>query len=486
MAIPLTAAVMVTVALAIIWTLASLLFRGHIAAVLVGVLAVMLGQSPDFTHLPDSLRPNRPFWFSLFNNLMRPVNRDGIFMDLNAPSVIRAAEWVTGFSDWDDEAGTLRPALEHLTDSLKNDAELTALGRVNARMRLKRSLESRLRIVAWRKEHPEVEHQRIEAPVFILGFPRSGTTFLHKLMSLDRERFRAPLRWELVYPVPPPTPDETAAGRSHAPVKEAQGIVDNFMQLIPTLAASHTINALDPEECLPILDHELMSPQFYLLFNVSSYLEWLTRAPQAPALRRHRIFLQHLQSTGGGGTWLLKSPWHMNNVDAILATYPDARIVVPHRDPAGMIASISSLNAQFRGAGTDQIRVHEIAADQLRFWEAIAGRYLKARARHEAALAPGEPSPFVDIRFPELVKDPIATVGLIYKRLGFGAIPPAAERAMREFLGTSGRRGSHGRHVYELGWFGMDEDSIFANGSSFAAYCEQHGLQRKFKMGEEY
>ena len=74
----------------------------------------------------------------------------------------------------------------------------------------------------------------------------------------------------------------------------------------------------------------------------------------------HRIFLQHLQS-GVPGQWLLKSPAHLWQLDALFAEYPDALIVQTHRDPLNVISSIAALTNHLRRMGSDESDIAECA-----------------------------------------------------------------------------------------------------------------------------
>ncbi len=109
---------------------------------------------------------------------------------------------------------------------------------------------------------------------------------------------------------------------------------------------------------MPILAMDGRSLLFNVLYRVHSYQEWLMKQPSTSPMRFHKRFLQTLQhgSKRPAKTWLLKTPWHMFTLDALWGVYPDAKIIMPHRDPAGMIASLSSLHARFNGICSDRVR----------------------------------------------------------------------------------------------------------------------------------
>ena len=75
--------------------------------------------------------------------------------------------------------------LERLLKSYRDEAELTTLGRITVRELIVSLLDNLLRMEAERAANPSIEQQRIAAPVFIIGLPRTGTTHLH---GLDQRR----------------------------------------------------------------------------------------------------------------------------------------------------------------------------------------------------------------------------------------------------------------------------------------------------------
>ena len=90
-----------------------------------------------------------------------------------------------------------------LLHSLEQEAHLTDIGRMIASERVLGHTVNRLRYVNDRKQNPTIADEKIVAPVFIIGFPRTGTTILHDILAQDPDS-RAPLTWETMFPSPPP------------------------------------------------------------------------------------------------------------------------------------------------------------------------------------------------------------------------------------------------------------------------------------------
>src|SRR5512145_2395715 len=119
---------------------------------------------------------------------------------LSASELIENAERVTGLRDWGDD--DFRTALDVLVRSAEDEAQMTSLGRERIRTWLALLLEQRLKLIEDRKRCPGITEQSIVRPIFIMGLPRAGTTFLHRLLSLHTETLTTRW-WDLLVPSPP-------------------------------------------------------------------------------------------------------------------------------------------------------------------------------------------------------------------------------------------------------------------------------------------
>lgn len=465
----------------------------------VGAVAVLVAWSavevpdPDFSHLPAALRPHRPLWLRLAEALVSEAKRlSGVgvrWPSLEAANLLAHAEWQSGLHDWADEDGGFREALEVLGASLEAESNTTALGRLLTWTLMGKILDNRLRIVEYAKRNPGVSEERIEAPVFIVGMPRSGTSFLFNLLRQDEARWRAPQLWEIEGPVPPTDPaDGDAHPSRYWRILRMQLETEVFKRLAPSVAAVHNVDALNAEECMPILGRDARSLYFNTLFMVPAYQDWLLKQSQLPPMRFHKRFLQTLQSGAKSAasrkTWLLKAPWHMYTLEDLWEVYPDARVIVPHRDPAGMIASLSSLHARFYGIVTDDVRPKEIGAMQQRQWSRILPRFMDIRAKH-----PEKAGQIVDVHFEDIRNRPLEVVQGLYDSFGWELDADARARMQSYLDGTTGdgtgKKGMHGKHDYELAWFGLDEDDLMST-PAFEAYCDEYDVPRTFKHSRDY
>ena len=208
-----------------------------------------------------------------------------------------------------------------------------------------------------------IQPEPIRQPIFITGLPRSGTTFLHRLMMNDPDN-RAPLVWETIYP---------SAGRRPArPARGARGpAVAAFERLAPEFRALHPLEATSPQECSEITAHVFRSLRFDTTYHIPSYRRWLDA--DGPAICRPTgstdasCSICSTRPPAPAPRWVLKCPDHLFALDAIRAVYPDARLVFVHRDPVKVLLSVAQAHrgaapAVHPPAGSGEIGRQESAA----------------------------------------------------------------------------------------------------------------------------
>jgi hypothetical protein len=376
---------------------------------------------------------------------------------LDADSLHRAAfnrASLSRYGSWD-----FGEPLERLLKAYRDEAALTTLGRITVRELLVSLLDNLLRMEAERAANPAIEQQRIVAPVFIIGLPRTGTTHLHGVVSEDPAN-RTPLTWEVMYP---------AAARSPAAIAHARSQTETRLawadRLAPEFMRIHPIAPDLPQECIAITAQVFMSIQFHTTHDVPSYQDWLENAPQGLGFDFHRRFLQHLQakssSAHGSARWVLKAPGHLFALEGLLERYPDARIIHTHRDPLRVMASMASHATVLRRAFSDDADPLKIARDWADRWARALDRFLAVRDR-----APS--SQFLDVNFESIESDPMGTVERVYDFLDW-PLTDSARTAMRNFLAANPKN-KHGVHRYTLEQFGL---SRATEAKRFRDYCER-------------
>ncbi|ORA14777.1 sulfotransferase family protein [Mycobacterium asiaticum] len=368
-----------------------------------------------------------------------------------------------GSDDFGDDGW--QPGLELLVDGLLNEARLSAIGVEIAHLDLMRALRNRLDVIAWRKQHPEVAAKGIDAPIFIVGQPRTGTTILFDLLAQDPD-LRAPLTWEVDAPCPVPQP---ATYHDDPRIAVTQASIEMSEQIIPGFLAFHPMGALVGQECVRITASEFTSMIFSVQYRLPSYYRWLLNdADHAGAYRYHRIFLQHLQS-GVPGQWLLKSPAHLWQLDALFTEYPDALIVQTHRDPLNVISSIAALTHHLRRMGSDESEIAECAAQS---YEEIVVGLEREMALRDSGRIPVDR--VIDVHYADFINDPWTTIGGIYRKLG-RELRPDTEARMRDFLAAHPGDGGRGRYTWSDTGLDADEvrDRVRAYQDRYAVPTEQ-------------
>ena len=399
--------------------------------------------------------PARPAWVDGVNALGANLGGAEHLVALDADSLLAAARAATGLDDFGDD-GWQEP-FAVLTDALAREAKLNTVGRLLTRAELVRVLANRLRLVDLWKREPEILAGQVRAPIFIVGTARSGTSILHEVLGQD-PRLRSPATWEIFYSVPPP---EAATCATDARIAGTDHEVKLWHEVAPEYLTMHANAAVHPQECIFLMAHELASEHFSGVHDVPSYALWLATHDLTPSFRFHRRMLQTLQWRHPGERWLLKAPSHLTVLPALFAVYPDARVVFTHRDPAKTVPSTASLMATLRRMRRDHVDANAIAKLLVR---GVAMGLEKMMAERASGATPD--GQFVDLRYADLMRDPLAAVRAVYDRLGMTLPDDIADR-MRAYLAAK-PRGKHGEHRYRLEDFGLDRERLRRG---YAAYC---------------
>ena len=386
---------------------------------------------------------------------LRAVGVDAPSLEVDA--LLAAARRRAGLRDLGGWA--IEEPLERLMRAYRDEARLTTLGRITVRELAVSLLENLLWLEAERTRGPAVADQRIEAPVFIIGLPRTGTTLLHGLMSEDPAN-RVPRTWEVMCPARFPN---TLDG-----IEQARKLTASRLawanRLAPQFKTIHPIAADLPQECIAITAQVFLSIQFHTTHDVPSYEEWFERNSQRLGYEFHYRLLQHLQMRSPGRRWVLKAPGHLFALDDLLARYPDAKIIQTHRDPLRVMASMASHATVLRRAFSDSAAPKQIAADWTARWARALERFLAVRDRSSA-------EQFFDLRYEDIEGAPLQTIERVYAFLGW-PFTETARAAMTRFLDTNPKN-KHGVHRYSLSQYGLEREVEMRR---FADYCSRFDI----------
>lgn len=376
---------------------------------------------------------------------------------LEAKPLLEKARRRSGHADlgeWDVAA-----PLARLLDACAREAALSLLGRGALRWDVVRYASNLLRLRAEERACPNITAEPIASPIFITGLPRSGTTFLHRLMMEDPEN-RAPRVFQTIHPYP-----DSSGGRDRREQRVNRQLYA-FAQVAPEFRSLHPLEAASPQECCEITAHVFRSLRFDTTFHIPSYRGWLDEEGHLPAYRFHRRFLQHLQHQQGGGRFVLKCPDHLFALRELRAVYPDARVVFVHRDPVKVLLSVSHLTEVLRRPFTRRVDRRRIGREESARWYDGTLRMIQADAESPFA------EPICHVHYLDLISDPVSTVEGVYAHFGLTLAPEAASRMAR--LVAARPNGGYGQHSYRFEDHGLDAQ---AERDRFRGYMIHFGIE---------
>jgi len=394
------------------------------------------------------------------------VKRWAIKAGFAAAGAVLPAKYPSHHPDDLIEASGARPSavaragLEKLIEAIEADSDLTVFGRLSLRWDCIRLLRNAQLVDDTLARRPELAVAQVAKPIFILGLPRSGTTFLHGLLAADPQNL-VPRNWQTIYPAP--RPDGFDATRD----KQAR-IVDRqlrlFGALAPGFAAHHPVDADSPQECSEITACVFQSLRFDTTYRVPRHLAWMDANGHDEAFAFHKRFLQMLQAGLGEKRWVLKCPDHTFSLDAIVKTYPGARFVVVHRDPVAVFGSVAHLTEILRRPFVRNVNSAEIGAQVTERWIDGAERLVAFDRRGDVG-----PDQKINIRYEELVADPLAAVRRIHAHFG-ETLSTAGARGIGDILSARARGGYPGQRVYALKKFGISPEALAPRFDNYLNY----------------
>jgi hypothetical protein len=376
---------------------------------------------------------------------------------MKVEDIIAKAQQATGLSDIGDRS--VLEGLGTLVKASNEEAHLSDGGQPRWEATLVGYLANRLRIVDHLKRHPELLRRPIERPMFVFGLPRTGTTLTINLLSADPSR-RCLLRWEALNSAPP-----AKAGELHTDPRclAEQERLALSVKHAPQIAAIHYEDADSPSECQYAMALSFCAQIFDSTVHIPSYREWFFNTSYLPAFRFHKQLLQLLQAENGGH-WTLKNPWHPLFLDDLTTVYPDAQLVMTHRDPVEVVGSACSLIRHVRPMFSNVVDLRDIAAQMIDTFDRMIARQNAFRDQHGR-------DAIYDILYAEQLRDPIGQMRKLYAHFDT-RFTPATEAAMVKLLAAN-QQGKHGKHSYSLQEFGLNAADVR---SHFKDYCERFAI----------
>jgi hypothetical protein len=378
-----------------------------------------------------------PEWARRLNLMGDSVLGPQHLVPLDVDALVDRARIATGLDDFGDVDGDWRSRLDGLVAAIEATGHLHAVGRLMTRQEILRCLIARLLLAQRMRETPAIAEQTIEAPIVIAGPARSGTSILHELLSLDPDA-RSPLAYESLHPVP----HGTVRGDRRREIAECEQELWSDVQ--PEFAAIHELAAHLPMECIALRQPSFGGFHWSMIADIPGF------APDFPAaMAYHRAVLRTLQHGETRRTWVLKTPIYLMMLDLVFATYPDAAVVVTHRDPVKTLPSGFSTLATVRWLRSDRVNLSGTDGTG-------AGLLLLALLQREQAGT--LPRPVHHIRFADLMREPAAAIEKLYAALG-RPFRPSYAAAIRDYLAVK-PKGKFGAHRYAPEDWDMDTEQI--------------------------
>jgi len=379
--------------------------------------------------------------------------------ELNPDRLKSEAAAAHGLGNYGDD-----PFAEYFTrlvDALNQDGGLTTEGIAITEAEILGLLRNRLEVRQWLEQQPEIAREYIDRPIFLMGLPRSGTTFLHHLFDHD-PRLRLLRTWETLRPCPPPALDPASVT---ARLEVARKFVGQWQSDVVDFDATHLLDVDGPDECALVLNQVFAQAGFQNYLKVPSFFRWLYESANYKSVYRyHKSVLQLLQFRAPPRRWVVKYPNHLLAMGEIRRVHPGALFVVSHRDPVRTLASLCDLTHQYRSPRYADNDRSGIGREMWEFVQKHVDRLLAFRA--------GETyTGVVDVDYYRLVDAPVATVEAVYGAMGW-EMPEAVRATLADWIQRN-PKGKRGAHEYRLEDYGLDADAVEAG---FAEYRRVFGI----------
>ena len=363
-------------------------------------------------------------------------------------SLIAQAAGQTGLSDFGDD--WFFANIDALIPSLNKQAKLSAEGIYGAQHMIVSGLVNRLRHVQLVKDNPEILDEQVNVAAVLTGLPRTGSTMLHRMLAAAPKL--TGVRW---YETQNYVPLEGEVRGNPAPrLEAAKGVLAYMLEAIPELMSIHPMDIEQPDEEVIILGQLFSSSMIESTYFVPDYAEWLSRQDPRKAYDDLIQILQSLQwqdPSRKGKSWVLKTPGHLMGLQTVLEVFPDAKIVMTHRNPVSTIPSYCSMEASLYKMGSSDICNVEIGSYWMKRLKDWLDNFMAVRANADS-------DRFIDVNYKSLLT---ASSQEGMRVLSAAGIPMSSEikTGMEEWI-EANRREHRAAHKYSLQDFGLDEDDI--------------------------
>jgi hypothetical protein len=402
--------------------------------------------------------------FRILNALGKPLEKVGIFPGIKtADNLKNEASRLTGLSDWGD--ADFENPLSILLKSLREEAQLSPFGKILLNRELVKALSNRLLVENELKRHPEFLGVKIDQPIINVSLPRTGSTFLHRLLSQDTAT-RTLLFWEAYTPAPMARTEITDTDLR---ILEAERMLNNRRRGARNINRMHSMNANDPEECYILFLNTFTTAAYSMRYHIPGYTKWLDSYDMIEGYNYYKKQLQILQRDLPDRRWILKTGYHLYALDSLTTVFPDAYIIHNHRNPCKSIPSLCSLVTTIRSIFSNSVDLNRVGRFCLDEWARALNKSIAVRD----ALGSER---FIDVGYGDLLKEPLGVVRKIYEHTGL-YYSAESESRMQKWINENPQN-KLGVHKYSLEQFGLTQEMIE---DRFKEYYRRFG---EFFIGE--
>lgn len=348
--------------------------------------------------------------------------------------------------------------LEVLLKAYDSSAQFSELGKQITCGTILNCLKGRLYFQAATKNFPDYSETKIENPIFIIGLPRSGTTFLHRLLCQHPSN-QGLENWLGSFPQPRPPRSKWSANPRYLEVEKS---LEMYHEMNPEIKDIHEMAVYEVDECRLLLMHCFANVTFQSNATIPAYEDWLY---SSDFTETYEYFYRSLQLIGYNDKdkrWVLKDPSHMWSVDYLFNRFPDATIVQIHRHPKEVIPSVCSLVMSAKMMSEPSTSPILLGHQQLEQWASVLEKTIEIRKKYSEK--------FIDIFFHEIVDDPLEAVRKLYISLG-EVINRDEINILDNFVKSDETKNS--KHKYTPEEFGLTDFQI---NDRFSEYIKHYGL----------
>lgn len=334
-----------------------------------------------------------------------------------------------------EDVADFRERLDRLCAAVTAEANLNAIGKAMAYGQLLRVVTNRLAFGELWRERPALIATPLAPPIIVVGHMRSGTTRIHTLLAADP--MHSHTRYCDAYH---PVPARFGLNRVRSAVELALlGALNPWMQSIHPMAPAKV------EEELAWLSAALHHSIYESQWHIPSFSAWSEERGPAPV---YREFVRILRTDAANRAVaekprVLKVPAFAEDLATLIALFPDARLVLAHREHDAVLRSAVSLAANQMAIQSDTC---DLTAIEARWRHKIA-----LREDRMAAALTGWHGPVTRLEFEDINADWEGAVVRCYHDLGL-TLSPAALAAMRKLMAAS-ETGQHRAHSAQLARF---------------------------------